>query len=389
MKYTTLRDTYKILTFAMGLGLTYPNPKTEKRRVVCILISLLTIMPVSLMIFWDIYKCWLRRDILNIIRHCTIIGPFLGGFAKMLIMHLKRSAGKQIIDEIDRDYAMYNHLPPAYKAIVNTSIQKSLIYCERYWGITVLTCVTIFPLMATVLNIYNFLFKSEPEKYMIHDLNNPFAAPEDRFNSPYFELMFAYMMYCCFFYVINYLGYDGFFGLCINHACLKMDLYCKAFEDALKEKNENAIYEKIVGVIKEQNRLFEYVDLIQESFNKWLGMILIATMIQICNCMYHITEGFEFDVRYIIFIIGSVVHIYLPCRYSTKLKHESVETSTRLYCSGWEHTTSPRVRSTVLYMVARCQRPSEITAFNMLVFDMDLFVSILQTSYSMYTLLRS
>ncbi|XP_045487335.1 odorant receptor 13a-like [Pieris rapae] len=166
--------------------------------------------------------------------------------------------------------------------------------------------------------------------------------------------MFAYMVYCASLYIVNFIGYDGFFGLCINHACLKMQLYCQAFKEALASED---MYEKIVGVIKEQNRLFEYVNLIQDTFNVWLGIILIATMIQICNCMYHITE--------------------------------SVETATLFYISGWEHVNNIPIRKMVLFMVARAQIPLEITAFNKLIFDMDLFVSILQTSYSMYTLLRS
>ncbi|XP_045508577.1 odorant receptor 13a-like [Colias croceus] len=192
---------------------------------------------------------------------------------------------------------------------------------------------------------------------MIHDLQKPYGDPEDRFNSPYFEIMFVYMFYCAILYVINFTGYDGFFGLSINHACLKMELYCKAFEDALRAKSYEEMHAKIVGVIREQNRLFKYVELIQETFNIWLGIILIATMIQICNCMYHITE--------------------------------SLETATLIYCANWERVSIMSIRKMVLFMIARAQIPLEITAFNKLIFDMDLFVSILQTSYSMYTLLRS
>ncbi|CAG4978401.1 unnamed protein product [Colias eurytheme] len=304
-------------------------------------------------------------------------------------MHMKQITGMQIIDEINRDYRTYNFMPDHYQTIIDASIKNNLKYSEKCWAITVVSCVMTFPIMAITLNIYNFTFKSEPTKYMIHDLQKPYGDPEDRFNSPYFEIMFVYMFYCAILYVINFTGYDGFFGLSINHACLKMELYCKAFEDALKASSVEEMHAKIVGVIKEQNRLFKYVDLIQETFNIWLGIILIATMIQICNCMYHITEGYELDLRYIIFIIGTIVHIYLPCRYSAKLQHMSLETATLIYCANWERVNIISIRKMVLFMIARAQIPLEITAFNKLIFDMDLFVSILQTSYSMYTLLRS
>ncbi|XP_045529483.1 uncharacterized protein LOC123717507 [Pieris brassicae] len=315
---------------------------------------LLSVTPVCIFIFIDIYKSILVKNFVTVIRHCTIVGPFLGVFFKIMIMHIKEKTAMQIINEINRDYELFNTMSPSYQEIIDAAIVNSLQYSERAWTITVLCVVLIFPVMAAVLNVYNFTFKSEPAKYMVHDLPKPYGEPEERFDTPYFEIMFIYMVYCAILYIVNFVGYDGFFGLCINHACLKMQLYCQAFKEALASEN---MHEKIAGVIKEQNRLFEYVDLIQDTFNVWLGIILIATMIQICNCMYHITE--------------------------------SVETATHFYISGWEHVNNIPIRKMVLFMVARAQVPLEITAFNKLIFDMDLFVSILQTSYSMYTLLRS
>lgn len=76
------------------------------------------------------------------------------------------------------------------------------------------------------------------------------------FETPQFEIMFAYMFYCSILYAINFIGCDGFFGLSINHACLKMDLYCKYLEDALKS-DVGTMHGLIVKVIKEQCRMFE------------------------------------------------------------------------------------------------------------------------------------
>ncbi|KAJ8706373.1 hypothetical protein PYW08_010999 [Mythimna loreyi] len=380
--------TYKLITFALSVGMIYPNPKTEKWRLASIPILVASIMPLALMIFYDMYKSWMVKDIVNIIRHSTVVGPFLGGFFKMILMYHKRIQAKEILDEIDRDHDLFNECADIYKDIARAAIKNSQVYSERGWAITVSTCVMTFPVMAIALNIYNFTFKSEPEKYMIHDLVLPETESELRFETPYFEAMFLYMFYCSILYVVNFIGYDGFFGLSINHACLKMDMYCKALEEAMLAPGEE-VCGRVIGVIKEQCRLFRYVDLIQDTFNIWLGIIFIATMIQICTCLYHITEGYGFDLRYMIFVSGAVIHIYLPCRYAAKLKALSVETSNRFYSCGWEQIDDQRVRRMILFMVARAQTPIAITAFNMLAFDMELFTSILQSSYSMFTLLRS
>ncbi|CAG4947291.1 unnamed protein product [Colias eurytheme] len=195
--------------------------------------------------------------------------------------------------------------------------------------------------MAGIKTTYSYLFTSEPQRFMIHDIRTPYGSSEDRFKSPYYEIMFAYMLYAASTYVFSFIGYDGFFGLSVNHACLKMKIYCKMFEDALKSKDN--IYGNIRQVIAEQNRLFRLVNLIQDTFNIWLGLILIATMIQLCNCMYTLTT--------------------------------SLETATLIYCAGWEDIYETKIRKVVQIMIARSQRPLEIVAFNIKIFDMDLFVS--------------
>ncbi|KAJ2939787.1 hypothetical protein O0L34_g17977 [Tuta absoluta] len=224
---------------------------------------------------------------------------------------------------------------------------------------------------------------------MIHDLNKPWSKdPESRFESPYYEFINVYMMYCACFYVLNFLGYDGFYGLAINHAVLKIQLYSKALEEAMMYSGEE-IYQRVIGVIVEQTRTFRYLNTIQDCFNLWLGVIFLATMIQLCNLLYHITSGHGLDIRYFIFISGVTVHIYLPCHYSAKLKFASSKVATQFYCCGWEQVSDPRVRMLLQFMIARAQQPIAIIAVGMITFDMELFVQILQTSYSMYTLLSS
>ncbi|CAD0206825.1 unnamed protein product [Chrysodeixis includens] len=376
LEFKPFHDSYKMITFALSIGMIYPNPKTEKWRLASIPLLVATIAPLAINVFIDMYRCWMIKDIVNIIRHSTVMGPFLGGFFKMILMYHKRIQAKQILDEIDRDHFMFNTFSDKYKDIARSWIRNSQIYSERGWVITVTGCVMTFPVMAIVQNVYNFAFKSEPEKFMIHDVDKPFSESEARFESPYFECMFIYQFYASILYVVNFIGYDGFFGLSINHACMKMDLYCTALEDAMRsEKRE--VCGRVVAVIKEQCRMFRYVDLIQDTFNIWLGIIFIATMIQICTCLYHITEGYGFDLRYMIFVTGAVIHIYLPCRYAAKLKAlYFTQTACRFYSCGWEHVDSQCVRKMLSFMIARAQAPQEITAFNMMAFDMELFLSV-------------
>ena len=106
----------------------------------------------------------------------------------MILMYHKRIQAKQILDEIDRDHSLLNDFADTYKDLARASIRNSQIFSEGCWVITVCTCVMTFPVMAVALNVYNFLFLSEPQKYMIHDLVKPYGDPEARFITPYFEV---------------------------------------------------------------------------------------------------------------------------------------------------------------------------------------------------------
>ncbi|XP_061728711.1 uncharacterized protein LOC133533697 isoform X2 [Cydia pomonella] len=357
VEFKPFRETYKIITFNMIVGMLYPTPETAVCRLLGIALVLISISPAALIALLDVWHSWQRGDIINIVRHITVLGPCLAAIFKMMLFYYTRDEAWRIIRKIDADHARYNILSESHKEIARRHIQNTQYYSEKCWAITVAVTVLTFPLTAVVLNFYNFVFKEEPVKYMIHDLEKPFSPPEDRFASPYFEIMFGYMAYCSLWYIISFIGFDAFFGVTINHACMKLELACKIMEDAMLEEDRDSRQRRMKEVISEQNDFFSMVELIQETFNFWLGLIVIATMCQICNCMYQIIEA--------------------------------LDVATHLYCCGWEHVNDERARKMVAFMIARAQVPLKITAFNMFYFDMDLFVSILQTSYSLFTLLRS
>ncbi|CAH0404426.1 unnamed protein product [Chilo suppressalis] len=349
---------------------------------------LVLFQPIVVTILIDMYSCWQKSDMFNIIRHSTILGPFLGAFFKMFLMHYKRAEVKRIIDEINDDYLTYNNYNHELKQIALESIKSSVFFVEQLWTYTVTACIMAFPVMGIVLTFISHLTQSEPKKYMVHDLKIPFRPPEDRFETPFFEIMFVYMFLAAIICVLNYVSYDGLFGLACYHACLKMRMFSKKLEYVFQCKDGDA-YSRLVQVIEEQKATYEYNALVQNSFDIWLGTIVISTMIQLGSLLFHISAGYGFDFRYMLFSCTSVVHIFLPCTYASKLRNTSVETSTLMYCSGWERSRERRIVRVMPFLLARAQIASRITAFYLFDVDMQLFVTMMRTSYTIFTLLRT
>ncbi|XP_028160768.1 uncharacterized protein LOC114353131 [Ostrinia furnacalis] len=388
--FESFNKTYQWIAFTLTLGIMFPNPATDRFRIISINVLLVCVFPLAMMVLIDMYKCWMVKDIFNIIRHSTIVGPFLGAFFKMFLMYYKRAQAKEILDEINRDHASFNFLPRKQQDIAFLNVKKGVFNVERLWAPIVSIAIMTFPGMAVVMTLYSYAFSDNPKRYMIHEVKPPNSRdPEDMLKSPYFEILFVYETGSAIICVLNYTAYDGLFGIATNHACLKMSLCCMKLKEAFRCDSTEDMYKGILTFIEEQKKMFRFVDLIQDTFNIWLGTILTSTMIQIGSLLFHISAGYGFDLRYTLFSFTSVVHIFLPCKNAATLKDMSTEMSTMIYSSGWERSRERRILRMIPFMVARAQVPNYITAFNLFIFDMELFVFILRTSYSMYTLIRS
>lgn len=59
-----------------------------------------------------------------------------------------------------------------------------------------------------------------------------------------------------------------------------------------------------------------------------------------------------------------------------------------LYAAPWEHWADTSMTKTLLLMIAKAQQPLICTGW-IVVFNMELFKSIIQTSYSFFTLITA
>jgi hypothetical protein len=174
----------------------------------------------------------------------------------MFLMFYKRRQAKNIIDEINRDHQLYNTLSEEYQEIASVAIKRSIILSERIWGVLISVSILSFPILAVLSTSFSFFFAAEPRRYLTHDIVLPLDNPEDRFLTPYYELMNIYMTTSATICIFNFVSYDGLFGVAANHACLKMNIVSQLLEDAFKSQNSKVIFEGVVRFIEEQKRMY-------------------------------------------------------------------------------------------------------------------------------------
>ncbi|XP_053621992.1 uncharacterized protein LOC128681814 isoform X2 [Plodia interpunctella] len=335
----------------------------------------------------DIWRFFSEGDLANVIRISTVSGPFSMVVLKMSLFYYKRHNANSIIQEMERDYALANSASKKIRNIVQQNIKNNIFY-EKLWTICVFIAVFTFPFNAAVMNVLNNINKGE-NGYMITDLNNPFAEDAAaRFESPYFEIMFIYTFFCCCQYFVYFTGFEAFIMVSTGHACLKFELANTALEDAILIQEDGDRNKMVGNVIREHNRTFRFVDLLNDTFNLWLGILTIGILAQLCCCMFYILEGYGFDERYSIFTIVVILYIYIICYRAHQLKATAEATPTRIFNCGWESNRDIGLRKTLCFMIARFQSTVQIQAIYFFLFDMEFFVFIVKTAYSMFTLLK-
>ncbi|KAG7303129.1 hypothetical protein JYU34_013159 [Plutella xylostella] len=213
--------------------------------------------------FYDVFHCLQRLDVDNLTRQLSLGVPIMFCQFKMFLVTILRKKMQNLIEEINADYERYNCMDAGYQVlliiiiiivkIIHPAIvmenQKSLLKLEKVWTYMVLATVAAFPLMALYQTTEHHLFK-EGQRFMVHDVDVPWLK-EQRFESPYFEILFVYMVYIALVLVLCYTAYDGMFFLCIFHACLKMKIISHQLMGALRDHDDVEQMKRNIAVVVE------------------------------------------------------------------------------------------------------------------------------------------
>ncbi|KAL0858887.1 hypothetical protein ABMA27_011324 [Loxostege sticticalis] len=291
-QFKPFHETYKAVMYSMVYAMVYPNPATDKWRLLAIPLLLLTMLPMSVIALLDSLRCWNEANYLEVLRHIAMFGPFLCGILKMCFMYHRRVEAKAIIDTINEDYASYNYFPEKYQTFIRAYIENTKIY-HRVWYFCVLLILSAFVMTTTLYNTYEYMFRSEPKRHMIYDIRLPNKAAGVELETPYFEILYMYMLYVALIFYLNFTG---------------------------------------------------LIDACQSTFNGNLGMVYLAVTTELCINLFLMTEGYEFDYKFTAFSIGTILHVFVPCRIAEKMKNVCEESSTMIYCCGWEEMYDLSVR---------------------------------------------
>lgn len=154
---------------------------------------------------------------------------------------------------------------------------------------------------------------------MQHDMELKYIE-EKQYDTPYFEMVFAYNFLQCFFLAPNFAGFDGSFCIATTHLRMKIKLMVhkvhRAFKDA---RNSLDLQDKMKDAIRDHQDALGFYNDIQEVYGGWLFAVFMLTSFLISFNLYQIYLIKRVDPKYTIFVISGVMHMYAPCYFASNL----------------------------------------------------------------------
>ncbi|XP_011640465.2 odorant receptor 46a-like [Pogonomyrmex barbatus] len=140
--------------------------------------------------------------------------------------------------------------------------------------------------------------------------------------------------------------------------------------------------------VRHHNRIFEYAQMVNMRFTKIVGFQFIASTMVICSNLYQLTKSTlsANHVTLIMYTSCMLTQIFIYCWFGNKVRSKSLQLMENIFQMEW-----PIVNNTIkkgfIIIMKRAMVPIEISTIYILTINLDSFVALLKTSYSVYNLL--
>ncbi|XP_034938382.1 uncharacterized protein [Chelonus insularis] len=154
---------------------------------------------------------------------------------------------------------------------------------------------------------------------------------------------------------------------------------------------ENIQYKYYVKCIKSHIRAIKFAEDL-EAVNVWcLGIIITLNVIMLSVTATQVAtqaQSSEELVKYGIFAVAQLLHIFIFCFFSQRLMNTSANIQ-QCICNGSWYKCTPRTQKLLTLVTLRSQLPCKLTAGKVAVLSMETFTVIVKTSASYFTVLMS
>ncbi|KAJ8725804.1 hypothetical protein PYW08_003987 [Mythimna loreyi] len=387
-KYEGFNETFKLCAFSLAFAFLYPNRNTALKR--CLIITAIIVF-CGVQLFWFIaytFKCLYTLDIYNFARNMTLAVVLVLFFVKTYYVIYATPKFAPLLDKISEDLLEANNLEEDFQKLYDDHIKIARVG-EISWLVIPTFMSALFPIYAGSLMTIESIQSDDYKRRMVHDMELLFVE-HIQSETPFFQCMFAYNCVQCVVLVPNYCGFDGSFCIATTHLRLKLKLLALKVEKAFKNsRSRHELRMKVNESIRDHQDALDFYVQLQNVYGPWLFAVFLLTSFMISFNLYQIYLLKRIDPKYTSFGVVGVLHIFLPCYYASELTRTSEETPEDFYLVEWETWADNEVTKLLIFMITRAQKEMIVSGMGLVIFNMELFKSILQTSFSFFNLITA
>uniref|UniRef100_A0AAU6ND82 Odorant receptor n=1 Tax=Mythimna loreyi TaxID=667449 RepID=A0AAU6ND82_9NEOP len=387
-KYEGFNETFKLCAFSLAFAFLYPNRNTALKR--CLIITAIIVF-CGVQLFWFIaytFKCLYTLDIYNFARNMTLAVVLVLFFVKTYYVIYATPKFAPLLDKISEDLLEANNLEEDFQKLYDDHIKIARVG-EISWLVIPTFMSALFPIYAGSLMTIESIQSDDYKRRMVHDMELLFVE-HIQSETPFFQCMFAYNCVQCVVLVPNYCGFDGSFCIATTHLRLKLKLLALKVEKAFKHsRSRHELRMKVNESIRNHQDALDFYVQLQNVYGPWLFAVFLLTSFMISFNLYQIYLLKRIDPKYTSFGVVGVLHIFLPCYYASELTRTSEETPEDFYLVEWETWADNEVTKLLIFMITRAQKEMIVSGMGLVIFNMELFKSILQTSFSFFNLITA
>ncbi|XP_018374326.1 PREDICTED: putative odorant receptor 85d [Trachymyrmex cornetzi] len=140
--------------------------------------------------------------------------------------------------------------------------------------------------------------------------------------------------------------------------------------------------------VRHHNRILEYAQLVNVRFTKIVGFQFMASTMVICCNLYQLTSSAlsANHIPLIMYTCCMLTQIFIYCWFGNKVKSKSLQLTDSIFHIEWPILDNS-IKKSLLVIMKRVIIPIEISTVYILTINLDSFVALLKTSYSVYNLL--
>ncbi|KAG5346840.1 OR33A protein, partial [Acromyrmex charruanus] len=217
----------------------------------------------------------------------------------------------------------------------------------------------------------------------------------------YFYYIFLHMLITSSMCMTGLIAHDSMFFIYVEHICGLFAVVGFRFENVSHKRNnteknlidclDDGYHRNVVFSIHAHRKVLRFAKLLEDTFSISFAVQLLIvtiglsiTLVQLSMQLHDLAEA----MRYFVFIIAQLFHLFCLSFQGQKLISHSLETCDKIFRGSW-FTIPVKEQRLLMFVMRKSIEANVLTAGKIYVFSLENFTAVVQSSMSYFTLLSS